>query len=411
MDFHLYKKGMASMKNWNTCVAAMATVVVITGLCRAVEVSAPAEPMSVWFDKPAKSFHESCVLGNGRLGAMDFGGVGKERIALNESSVWSGGPYDGNKYDAYQCLPKVREKLFTGDISGAGGILGNSFRYADGVSGWGDVNQFGCYQTLGDLIVDFDNNPEAKLSSPSGHSAGDGNGIENTVDGNAGSKWCVNNGNTPVSWQMCLPAAQTVNSYAFTSGNDVPDRDPRSWVLEGSANGKAWVELDRRALDRPFEKRFQTKTFQIVHPTAFRFYRFTFAPTPIGTFQVAEISLAGAVKPPPPGVGDGYRRDLNLMLGVAHTQYRRKGVTFTRDLVVSKPDEVIALSLKADKPGALSFTAALVRKQDATIRVNGGVYVLEGQLPFKRPGGGGKGIRFTALLRRNRQGWQSLGHG
>lgn len=235
------------MKNWNTCVAAMATVVVITGLCRAVEVSAPAEPMSVWFDKPAKSFHESCVLGNGRLGAMDFGGVGKERIALNESSVWSGGPYDGNKYDAYQCLPKMREKLFTGDISGAGGILGNSFRYADGVSGWGDVNQFGCYQTLGDLIVDFDNNPEAKLSSPSGHSAGDGNSIENTVDGNAGSKWCVNNGNTPVSWQMCLPAAQTVNSYAFTSGNDVPDRDPRSWVLEGSANGKAWVELDRRA--------------------------------------------------------------------------------------------------------------------------------------------------------------------
>ena len=58
-------------------------------------------------------------------------------------------------------------------------------------------------------------------------------------------------------------------------------------------------------------------------------------------------------------VGDGYRRDLNLMQGVAHTQYQRKGVTFTRDLLVSKPDEVIALHLKADKPGALSFTAAL----------------------------------------------------
>ena len=57
--------------------------------------------------------------------------------------------------------------------------------------------------------------------------------------------------------------------------------------------------------------------------------------------------------------GDGYRRDLNLMQGVAHTQYQRKGVTFTRDLLVSKPDEVIALNLKADKPGALSFTAAL----------------------------------------------------
>jgi len=218
------------------------------------------------------------------------------------------------------------------------------------------------------------------------------------VDGNSGSKWCVNNGNTPVSGQMELPAAQTVASYAFTSGNDVPNRDPRSWVLEGSVDGRAWVELDRRVLDKPFEKRHQTKTFEIARPSAFRFYRFTFASTPARTFQVAEINLAGAVKSPPPVVGDGYRRDLNLMEGVAHTQYTLKGTAFTRDLLVSKPDEVIALCLKADKPGALSFTAALVRKHDAAARAEGPRYVLEGQLPFNKPGGGGEGIRFTALL-------------
>jgi len=376
----------------------MAAFAVVTGHCQAAEVSAPDEPMSVWFATPARSFHESCPLGNGRLGAMDFGGVGRERIVLNESSVWSGGPYDGNKYDAYQCLPEVRQKLFAGDISGAGAALNQGFRYADGVKGWGDVNQFGCYQTLGDLVVDFDNIPEAKLSSPSGHAAGDGNSIENTVDGDPGSKWCVNNGNTPVSWQMQLPVAQTVTSYAFTSGNDVPDRDPCSWVLEGSEDGKAWVEVDRRALDKPFEKRHQTKTFEIARPGAFRIYRFTFAPTPARTFQVAEIGLAGAVKPPPTLVGDAYRRDLYPMQGVAHTQYQRKGITFTRDLLVSKPDEVIALNLEADKPRALSFTAALARKHDATTRADNGVYVLEGQLPFNKPGGGGEGIRYTALL-------------
>ena len=65
---------------------------------------------------------------------------------------------------------------------------------------------------------------------------------------------------------MQLPEPQTVTSYAFTSGDDVPDRDPRSWVLEGSADGKAWVEVDRRALDKPFEKRHQTKTFEIARP-------------------------------------------------------------------------------------------------------------------------------------------------
>ena len=50
----------------------------------------------------------------------------------------------------------MREKLFAGDISAAGDILGRSFRYADGVSGWRDIDQFGSYQTLGDLILDFD---------------------------------------------------------------------------------------------------------------------------------------------------------------------------------------------------------------------------------------------------------------
>ena len=291
----------------------------------------------------------------------------------------------------------MREELFAGDVSGAGAALSKSFRYADGVRGWGDVNQFGCYQTLGDLIVDFDNSPEPKLSSPSGHAPGDGKGIENTVDDNPRSKWCVNNGNEPVIWQMKFPEPQTVTSYAFTSGDDMPGRDPRSWVLEGSADGKAWAVVDRHALDKPFERRHQTKTFEIARPGAFRWYRFTFAARPIGSFQVAEISLAGATKPPLV-VGDGYRRDLDLMQGVAHTQYQRKGVAYTRDLLVSKPDEVIALHLKADRPGSLSFTAALVRRHDAVIRADGGLHVLEGQLPFNKPGGGGEGMRFTALL-------------
>jgi alpha-L-fucosidase 2 len=386
------------MKHCNTPVAAWAAFALVAGLCRAADVAPPAEPMSVWFVHPAKSFHESCPLGNGRLGAMDFGGVGRQRVVLNESSLWSGGPYDGNKYDAYRCLPEVRAKLFAGDISGAGAALNRGFRYAEGVGGWGDVNQFGCYQTLGDLIVDFDDSPEAKLSSPSGHAAGDGNGIENTVDGDPGSKWCVNNGNTPVIWQMELPAAQAVASYAFTSGNDVPDRDPRHWVLEGSADGKTWVELDRHALSKPFDNRGQTREFEIARPRAWRFYRFTFAPTPAGTFQVAEVCLAGATKPRPEIVEGGYRRDLNLIEGLAHTQYQRNGETFTRDLLVSKPDEVIVLNLKAGRPGALSFVAALDRKHDAATRPDGGAYVLEGQLPFNKPGGGGEGIRYTALL-------------
>jgi len=107
-------------------------------------------PMIVWFTEPARAFHETCALGNGRLGAMDFGGTSTLRIALNESSVWTGGPYDGNRCDAHKCLPRVRKRLFAGRIAEAQGEIEKRFGYADGVAGWKDRDQFGCYQALGD---------------------------------------------------------------------------------------------------------------------------------------------------------------------------------------------------------------------------------------------------------------------
>jgi alpha-L-fucosidase 2 len=176
----------------------------------------------------------------------------------------------------------------------------------------------------------------------------------------------------------------------------VPERDPQVWTLEGSTDGKAWTELDRQNLGKPFENRQQTKTFNVAKPGAYRFYRFNFTPQE-AYFQVAEISLVD-VKLASAKVSN-YRRDLDLMTGLATTRYTRNGVTFTRELVASKPDEVIAIRLKADKPGALTFTASLARKQHATAKSDDELYRLEGQLPFNKPGTGlVGGTRYLALL-------------
>ena len=296
---------------------------ILLALIASAQASDPAT--TVWFDKPGKSFHESCVVGNGRLGAMDFGGVDTDRIVLNESSMWSGGPYDANKHDAYQCLQEVREKLFAGDIAGANAVLNKSFRYADGVKGWFDDNQFGCYQILGDLFIEFDAGP--KVTSPSGHGPGDGKTIANSFDGDPGTKWCVDKAGKLVVWQMELPEKRTVTSYAFTSAEDVPTRDPQVWTLEGSVDRKTWTELDRRNLGKPLESRHQTKTFDIATPGAYRFYRFNFTPQE-AFFQVAEISLTGAGQTTANVVN--YRRNLYLMTGLVTTRYTRNGVTFTR---------------------------------------------------------------------------------
>ena len=71
-----------------------------------------ADPV-LWYRHPASRWGDALPVGNGLLGGMVFGGIAKERIALNESSLWSGGPYDGNRYGAYKCLPEVREKLLS----------------------------------------------------------------------------------------------------------------------------------------------------------------------------------------------------------------------------------------------------------------------------------------------------------
>jgi alpha-L-fucosidase 2 len=46
----------------------------------------------LWYNRPAGDWHEALPLGNGRIGAMVFGATGRERIELNEDTLWSGRP-------------------------------------------------------------------------------------------------------------------------------------------------------------------------------------------------------------------------------------------------------------------------------------------------------------------------------
>ncbi len=382
----------------------------------------PTEPMSLWFTTPARTYHESCPLGNGRLGAMDFGGVDECRVVLNEATVWSGGPYDANRPDAHECLPAARKALFSGDIAATESLLRSNFQYPAGVKGWWDENQFGCYQILGDLTLRFRaTGKRTAVTSPSGHAAGDilgsagksttydgsntgarvtgadDHSINGSIDGNARTKWCVDKAGAAVTWLAELPAAEKITSYVLTSADDMPDRDPREWKLEGSDDGRQWSLLDKRELAQPFEKRFQENRYDVASPAACRFYRFTFIPR-VDYFQLGEIGLGGVDLTGAPPVPADYRRDLNLMRGVSTTRFSVDGVTFTRELLVSKPDEIIALRIRSSAKGALHFTAALSRKKDAKTRADGALYVMDGQLPFNKPGGGGAGVRFFSLL-------------
>ena len=100
----------------------------------------------IWFNQPANDWNVALPLGNGKLGAMVFGGTVRDQIALNEETMWSGGYSDRNNPDAKEALPKVQKLLLEGKISEAENLMQLAFA--------GCPNDMRVYQTMGDLMID-----------------------------------------------------------------------------------------------------------------------------------------------------------------------------------------------------------------------------------------------------------------
>ena len=77
-------------------------------------------PMTLQFDRPADFFEESLPIGNGKLGALVYGGTDDNIIYLNDITLWTGKPIDRSMdKDAHQWIPKIREALFNEDYEQA----------------------------------------------------------------------------------------------------------------------------------------------------------------------------------------------------------------------------------------------------------------------------------------------------
>jgi alpha-L-fucosidase 2 len=216
----------------------------------------PADEV-VRFDAPAERFTESSPIGNGRLGAMDFGGTAEERIVLNESGMWSGSRQDADRPGAAAALPEIRRLLLEGRNAEAERLVDASFTCAGKGSGRGAGANvpFGCYQTLGNLRLRFAEGAEAATD---------------------------------------------------------------------------------------------------------------------------------------------YRRELDLAAAVVRTTYLRGGIRQVREAFASAPDQVVVIRYAADRPGGVSFEAALDRPERAVTASEAGDIVMNGRL---NNGVDGNGVRFAARVR------------
>jgi len=144
-----------------------AVIILLSGLANARS----KQPMRLWFNKPANAsladnkngwinneeWLKALPIGNGFLGAMIFGDVNKERIQLNEKSLWSGSHDDSDNPNAYLSLNGIRQLLWAGKYKEATELTNKSQVCQGAGSGYGNGSgaPFGCFQTLGDLWIDF----------------------------------------------------------------------------------------------------------------------------------------------------------------------------------------------------------------------------------------------------------------
>ena len=139
------------MKHFKTYLAAMALA--LSG-CQSATDS--CETTELWYAQPAKVWMESLPIGNGRLGAMTYGGIEEEKLALNESTMWSG-QYNENQNKPFGRgkMNQLRKLFFEGKLSEGNRIAGDNLH--------GNQTSFGTHLPIGDLKMQFIY-PEGKVT-------------------------------------------------------------------------------------------------------------------------------------------------------------------------------------------------------------------------------------------------------
>ena len=114
---------------------------------------------TLWYDFPAQAWEETLPVGNGRMGMMPYGQVDREKVILNEISLWSGSEADYANPDAAESLPVIRELLKQGKNAEAQEVMYERFVPRKPTGG----GTYGSYEVLGLLVVDFAYDTEADV--------------------------------------------------------------------------------------------------------------------------------------------------------------------------------------------------------------------------------------------------------
>lgn len=342
-------------------------------------------PMRATYNSPAQNWEsEALPIGNGYMGAMVFGGVFRDVIQTNEKTLWSGGPGEDASYNGghlrtpaenHQALQEFRKELqkrvkkFDNSAYEASGNWRDAADYDASElydNKWekplfvnrllGTKEHFGSFQTMSEIVIEDISTPSVIASSIYAnydHIKNPDQRVDKLFDGNPRSKWYADNFDRTsfpviITWEYT--SAPIVNGYSLTSGNDHPVRDPKTWVLYASKDGKNYDAIDNRSGDFWAGERHKTVDFKLKKPIKdYKFFKLEILED-MGLKekpQLSEITLNFDKKQ---SEYKSYTRQLDLDHAVQRIAYDFGGAHFEREYFMSYPDNVMLVKLTSTKP-------------------------------------------------------------
>jgi len=340
-----------------------------------------AQDLKLWYKQPAAKWTDALPIGNGRLGAMVFGGIAQDRIQFNEETLWTGGPRDYNRKGASRYLDTLRQLLFAGKQKEAEKLAEEQFMGLK--SGEGDrtawINRMQSLSRLKDNPAkpNFDDSQWKEMLVPS-YEGWEAIGF----DGLDGAVWFRTSFELPQDWQgkelvldlnrirdqdftyingQLVGSMNTGDARRYTvpkdllvKGKNIIAIQVLNFFNKGGISG--YKDTSRHIGIYP--KGEESKKLSLVkawkyfvqddEPPATAQYQADYQP--FGDLLIDFKNVEGA---------SAYHRELDLKNAVVRTKFIANGVQYKREYLASAPAQVIVVNLSASVKGKLSFEARL----------------------------------------------------
>jgi alpha-L-fucosidase 2 len=371
----------------------------------------------LWYNKPAEQWTDALPIGNGRIGAMVFAGVEKDRIQFNEETLWTGGSRDYNHKGAANYLNEIRKLIFEGKQEAAEKLAAEHFMGAQSVAGdrgkWVAEMKTLKGMSGNPATENYDDQQWKTIKVPS-YEGWEAVGLKDFD----GAIWFRTTFDVPENWKgknLVLDLNRVRDQdFSYINGTLVGNTDgttPRKYIIPANLikTGKNTVAVqvlnyfDKGGIagykdtNRPIaiypEGDKPENGISLVKEWKYKIQNDE--PPMVPQFQ-ASYQAFGDLQlnfKNHNSIPANYKRKLDLNTAVSSTTYTLNGVNYQREYFASQPNQAVIIRLTSDKKGSISLDAVLssphkynlVKKisentLSISVRVRGGALKGESQL-------------------------------